>query len=209
MISITSIGLTIWSTIYEESLLRHQNADNDSLSHSRQAIHPVDKPTQMPIIAKANGGGVGVGVGGGGGVGQRIYSFENQTIDLESNDAALKKDKIHSNHILNGCTFELHPITIENNNGNHLSNNNNNHTNNNRHFYRLNNNNRNGIHINNNHNTGNNCNNDDVNDNMKMVQHQNGSSYATKSINDDDMINHLSKFLFFFSLDFQSILNKQ
>lgn len=127
----------------------------------------------MPAMPKTNG--------------QRIFTYENRTIDLESSEPALKKDKNHTNNIMNGCTFELHPIPIENNNGNHL-------TNNNRTFYRLNNNHRNGITINNNHNTGSNGNhNDDANDNMKHQHHRNGSLDATKAMDDVETINDTSK----------------
>lgn len=195
-ICITFISLAIWATVYEQTLLNVH--DNDNLSHSRQSIHPVHKPTSMPAMTKSNTQQQQQQ--------QRIYSYENRTIDLECSEPALKKDKNHTNNIMNGCTFELHPIPIDNNNGNHqhhLTNNNK------RNFYRLNNNNqRNGITItNNSHNTGINCNNnDDGNDNMKMVQQQspqNGSSYATKTLDDVQTYKHdLSKLnvLLFFLL---------
>lgn len=141
--------------------------NDENVSPSRQAIHPMHI-TKAP---KPNG--------------QRIYSYENATIDMESSEPALKMDKIHANNIINGCTtFELHPISIEHNNGNHL-------TNNKRGaFFRLNNNNANNI--NNNHHAGNN---DDGNDNnhFKRAHHQrNGSTYATKTIDSIDP-KHLSK----------------
>lgn len=157
--------------------------DDENVSPSRQAIHPIHKTkptatattmTTMTMATtkspKSNG--------------QRIYSYENATIDLESTEPALKMDKIHANNIINGCTFELHPISIEHNNGNHLANNNR------AAFYRLNNNNANNI--NNNHHAGNN---DDANDNnhLKRVQHnRNGSTYATKVMPAHDP-NDLSK----------------
>lgn len=180
-ICIIFVGLTIWATIYENSLENIHEMDDENISPSRQAIHPIhitttttmttntttETPTKPP---KSNG--------------QRIYSYENSTIDLESTEPALKMDKIHANNIMNGCTFELHPISIEHNNGNHLANNNR------TAFYRLNNNNANNI--NNNHHAGNN---DDANDNnhLKRVQHnQNGTTYATKKMATHEP-NHLSK----------------
>lgn len=176
-------GLTIWATIYESSLEKMHEMDDENVSPSRQAIHPIHKTTVTTIPAekittttiksppKSNG--------------QRIYTYENATIDLESTEPALKLDKIHANNIMNGCTFELHPISIEHNNGNHLANNNR------AAFYRLNNNNANNI--NNNHHAGNN---DDADDNnhLKRIQHnRNGSSaYATKAAV-AHVSNHLSK----------------
>lgn len=143
--------------------------DDEHVSPSRQAIHPL----HMSKTAKLNG--------------QRIYPYENATMDVESSEPALKMDKIHSNNIINGCTFELHPISIEHNNGNHVANNNR------TAFYRLNNNNANNI--NNNHHAGNN---DDANDNnhMKRVPHtqtQNGTTYATKTAMDTNDAKRLSK----------------
>lgn len=172
-------------------LLNLDNSDNNSLSHSQQPIHPVHKPTSISTVTNGQ---------------QRIYSYENGKIDIESTEPALKKDKIQTNNIMNGCTFELHPIQIENNNENHRTNNNN------RTFYRLNNNHRNGINVknNNNHNVSNNANNgrthndnDAVGDNMKIVHQQqqqqsqqrkhNGTSYETKAMDDVQTINRLSK----------------
>ncbi|XP_055297842.1 uncharacterized protein LOC129566166 isoform X2 [Sitodiplosis mosellana] len=176
-ICIIFVGLTIWATIYENSLAKTHEINDENVSPSRQAIHPIHKTamtttntTATTKPPKSNG--------------QRIYSYENATIDLESTKPALKMDKIHAKNIMNGCTFELHPISIEHNNGNHLANNNR------AAFYRLNNNNANNI--NNNHHAGNN---DDANDNnhLKRVQHsRNGSStYATKAMATNES-NHLS-----------------
>lgn len=167
IVCIAFIGLTVWATIYEKSLAKIQEIDHENVSPSRQAIHPM----HLTKAAKTNG--------------QRIYSYENATIDLESTEPALKLDKIHTNNIINGCTFELRPISIEHNNGNHLANNNRAAA-----FYRLNNNNANNI--NNNHHASNN---DDANDNnhSKRIRshNRNGSTYATRAI---DNVDHLSKY---------------
>lgn len=162
-ICITFVSLTIWGTIYENSLEKMREMEAEHCSPSRQAIHPM----HLTKPVKTNG--------------QRIYSYENASIDLESTEPALKSDKIHTNNIINGCTFELHPISIEQNNGNHLANNNRAAA-----LYRLNNNNANNN--NNNHHAA--SNNDDTNDNghAKRIQPQNrnGSTYATKAIDKTD-----------------------
>lgn len=166
-ICITFAGLSIWATIYENSLAKSREMDDEMVSPSRQAIHPI----HMTKTTKSNG--------------QRIYTYENNTINMESSEPAFKMDKIHANNIINGCTFELHPISIEHNHGNHLANNNNRTA-----LYRLNNNNANNI--NNNHHAGNN---DDAIDNnhLKRAQHsRNGSTYGAKQFDKHDA-NHLSK----------------
>lgn len=165
-ICITFAGLSIWATIYEYSLEKSREIDNEIVSPSRQAIHPI----HITKTTKSNG--------------QRIYTYENNTIDMENSEPAYKMDKIHANNIINGCTFELHPISIEHNNGNHLANNNR------TALYRLNNNNANNI--NNNHHAGNN---DDAIDNnhLKRTQHsRNGSTYDANQFDKHDA-NHLSK----------------
>lgn len=175
-ICITFIGITVWATIYENSLANMREMSDINVSPSRQAIHPL----HLSKATKTNG--------------QRIYPYENATIDVESTEPALKMDKIHANNIINGCTFELHPISIEHNNGNHLANSNR------AAFYRLNNNNANNI--NNNHHASNN---DDANDNnhmkgipspppsLPLSSHtRNGSTYTTKTIVTHNE-NHLSK----------------
>lgn len=154
---------------------------DENVSPSRQAIHPLHI---AKTVKSMNG--------------QRIYSYENATIDLESTEPAIKLDKIHTNNIINGCTFELHPISIEHTNGNHLANNNRSMTatptapvaatDAHGGFYRLNNNNANNI--NNNHRASNN---DDMSDNNHLKTHsRNGSTvYGGKALNTHTS-NHLS-----------------
>lgn len=183
--------LAIWATIYEQKLLNMQEADNDNSLTSRHPIHSVDTKTPNKTNGQHN-----------------IYSFEHETSDLEKEtESTIKMNKIHPNNIINGCTFELLPISIENNNGN-LTNNNNN-----RHFYRMNNNNK-ANNINNNNHNGNNCAahrresiTKDNNNHHKHIQEHNqigGTAYATKPI-DTYTMNELSKckwclFFFFFLL---------
>lgn len=161
------IGLTVWATIYENSLKIKRQMDDENISPLHEAIHPI----QITKTAKSSNG-------------QHCSSYGNATIDLESTELAINMDIIHANNIINGCTFELHPISIERNNGNHL-------TNNDRTaFYRLNNNNANNI--NNNHHSGNN---DIMNDNnrSKRIQHsRNGSTYALEAMNTREA-KHLSE----------------
>lgn len=157
---------------------------DEHVSPSRQAIHPLHITKTLKSMN-----------------GQRIYSYENATIDLESTEPAINKlDKIHANNIINGCTFELHPISIEHTNGNHLANNNRTMavapavavaaTDAHGGFYRLNNNNANNI-INNNHHASNN---DDLNDNNHLKAHNRNRStvYSRKALNTHTS-NHLSK----------------
>lgn len=154
---------------------------DENVSPSRQAIHPLHITKTLKTMN-----------------GQRIYSYENATIDLESTEPAINKlDKIHANNIINGCTFELHPISIEQTNGNHLANNNRTMavapaaavaaTDAHGGFYRLNNNNI----INNNHHASNN---DEPNDNNHLKAHnRNGSTaYGRKALNTHSTT-HLSK----------------
>lgn len=186
-ICITFVGLTTWATIYENSLANTHEIGDENVSPSRQAIHPLH-------IAKAiktmNG--------------QRIYSYENATIDLETTEPAIKLDKLHTNNIINGCTFELHPISIEHTNGNHLANNNRSTmtttttpppppttdataTDGHGGFYRLNNNNN----INNNHHANHN---DDLNDNNHLKPHgRNGQSVYRRNALNAHTSNHLSE----------------
>ncbi|XP_031632725.1 uncharacterized protein LOC116346685 [Contarinia nasturtii] len=178
-ICITFVGLTVWATIYEISLSNmRREMDDENVLPSRQAIHPIHI-TKAP---KTNGQQQQQ---------QRIYSYENATIGLENTEPTLKIDKIHTNNIINGCTLELHPISIEHNNGNHLANNNR------TALYRLNTqyNNNNANNINNNHHAGNN---DDANDSNHLkrgLKHsRNGSTtttYTTKTMRTHEQ-NHLS-----------------
>lgn len=46
---------------------------------------------------------------------KQMLSFE-QTNVTDDDTNAMKLNKIHANNILNGCTFELHPVSIENEN---------------------------------------------------------------------------------------------
>lgn len=155
--------------------------DDENVLPSRQAIHPIHitkapktnghQPQQQHHLQQH----------------QHIYSYENATIGLESNEPTLKMNRIHANNIINGCTLELHPISIEQNNGNHLVNNNQ------AALYRLNNNNANNI--NNNHHAGNN---DDSNDNnhlkraLKTGRNGATTTYAMKTMRTHDQ-NHLGK----------------
>lgn len=180
-ICITFVGLATWATIYENSLANMREIGDENVSPSRQAIHPLHI---TKAVKSMNG--------------QRIYP----TIDLESTEPAINKlDKLHTNNIINGCTFELHPISIEHTNGNHLANNNRTMTvpptaavaasDGHGVFYRLNNNNANNI--NNNHHASNN---DDMIDNNHLKAHnRNGSTvYGRKALNTHTS-NHLSKYL--------------
>lgn len=166
--------MAIWATIYEQTLLNAQ--DNENSLTSRHPIHPVDTKTTNKTNDQRN-----------------IYSYENETSDLERNtESTIKMDKVHPNNIINGCTFELLPISVENNNGN-LTNNNN------RNFYRMNNNNKTN-NINNNNHNGNNCtthrrdsgNKDNSNHQKHIQEHNGGIAYATKPI-DTYTLNELSK----------------
>lgn len=184
-ICITFVSLAIWATVYENSLANMDEIGEESVSPSRQAIHPLHITKTLKSMN-----------------GQRIYPYENAPIDLESTEPAINKlDKLHANNIINGCTFELHPISIEHTNGNHLANNNRTMTvaptvatvtaaDAHGGFYRLNNNNANNI-INNNHHASNN---DDMNENNHLkAHHRNGSTaYGRKALNTHTS-NHLSK----------------
>lgn len=182
-ICITFIGLAAWATIYENSLANMREMDDENISPSRQAIHPLHIAKTVKSIN-----------------GQRIYPYENATIDLENTEPAIKLDKLHANNIINGCTFELHPISIiEHTNGNHLANNNRSMTvtptaavpvsDARGGFYRLNNNNANNI--NNNHHASND---DVINDNNHLKTHtRNGSTVYGRNALNTHTANHLSK----------------
>lgn len=78
----------IVATVYEHSLNENHAERNRSPSNTA-AVHPIQLHDKQ------------------------MMSFEQTNISDDDTDS-MKLNKIHASNILNGCTFELHPISIEN-----------------------------------------------------------------------------------------------
>lgn len=80
--------IIIYATTYQQKLERSTKLENPIPNIN--AVHPIESPKK------------------------RTFSMEQTNISDDENDS-MKLDRIHANNIRNGCTLELHPISINDN----------------------------------------------------------------------------------------------